>query len=701
MTHFFRIFATEKEKNKPKVMKNNYTTERYYWRNAATRIILTVLTVALIVWFLPRNEVQHFRYDVGKPWMYGSFIANFDFPIYKTEEAVQEEKDSLTRFFYPYYKYDASVEQRQIKQFLQDYKDGLPDLSDSYRQLIVERLHSIYAAGIMDTPDYNRLYRDTTSQFRLINGKESHIILMRNVYSTMAAYEHLFADPRLQEVRHILQKCNLNEYVDANLIYDKNLSESEMNDLLSSISPASGMVMSGQKIIDRGEIVNEYTYRVLNSFEQELARRSASSNELASTVIGQTLFVGILVVLFTVYLLLFRHDYFEKPRSIMMLYLLLLLFPILVSLIMQHNFLSVYIVPFAIAPMFTRVFMDSRTAYSLHVIMTLICAAAVRYQYDFIIVQLVAGTVAIYSLRELSSRAQVFKSALLITLASMATYFSLQLMQKGEALTIDKDMYYHFLANGILLLLTYPLMYLVEKTFGFTSNVTLFELSNTNKGLLRDLSEIAPGTFQHSITVGNLAAEIANRIGANSLLVRTGALYHDIGKMTEPVFFTENQAGVNPHDNIPYSESARIVISHVTEGVKMAESQNLPTIIKDFILTHHGQGLAKYFYIKQQNEHPNEEIDKAPFTYPGPNPFTREQAILMMADTVEAASRSLNEYTEESISQLVNRLIDSQVSEGFFRDCPITFRDVAQAKAVLIERLKSIYHTRISYPELK
>lgn len=461
------------------------------------------------------------------------------------------------------------------------------------------------------------------------------------------------------------------------------------------------MVMSGQKIIDRGEIVNEYTYRVLNSFEQELARRSASSNELASTVIGQTLFVGILVVLFTVYLLLFRHDYFEKPRSIMMLYLLLLLFPILVSLIMQHNFLSVYIVPFAIAPMFTRVFMDSRTAYSLHVIMTLICAAAVRYQYDFIIVQLVAGTVAIYSLRELSSRAQVFKSALLITLASMATYFSLQLMQKGEALTIDKDMYYHFLANGILLLLTYPLMYLVEKTFGFTSNVTLFELSNTNKGLLRDLSEIAPGTFQHSITVGNLAAEIANRIGANSLLVRTGALYHDIGKMTEPVFFTENQAGVNPHDNIPYTESAHIVISHVTEGVKMAESQNLPTIIKDFILTHHGQGLAKYFYIKQQNEHPNEEIDKAPFTYPGPNPFTREQAILMMADTVEAASRSLNEYTEESISQLVNRLIDSQVSEGFFRDCPITFRDVAQAKAVLIERLKSIYHTRISYPELK
>ncbi len=682
-------------------MKNSYTTERHFWRDMSTRVLLNIFAVTLIVWFLPRNEAVRLHYDIGKPWMYGSFIASFDFPIYKTEEAVKHEKDSLMKTFQPYYRYDASVEKKQSERFLADFKDGLSGLPDSYRQLIVNRLHAVYAAGIMDTPEYNRIARDTTSMFRLINGKESQSLRLQDVYSTLTAYEQLFADPRLQEVRSVLQKCNLNEYIDANLIYDKERSETDMNDLISGVSPASGMVMSGQKIIDRGDIVDETAYRVLNSFEQEMARRSASSDELATTLIGQVLFVVILVSLFTIYIVLFRHDYLEKPRSIMMLYLMLALFPILVSLVMNHHFFSVYIIPLAIAPMFARVFMDSRTAFSMHAIMVLLCAAAVRYQYEFIIVQLVAGTVAIYSLRELSSRAQVFKTALLVTIASMATYFSLQLMRKGEVVNIDSDMYIHFLVNGILLLLAYPLMYLIEKTFGFTSNVTLFELSNTNKGLLRDLSEIAPGTFQHSITVGNLASEIANRIGANSLMVRTGALYHDIGKMIDPVFYTENQANVNPHDNIPYTESARIVISHVTEGMKMAERENLPNVIKNFILTHHGRGLTKYFYIKYQNEHPDEEVDKTLFSYPGPNPFTREQAILMMADTVEAASRSLNEYTEESISQLVERLIDAQVNEGYFRDCPITFHDIAQAKVVLIERLKNIYHTRISYPELK
>lgn len=306
-----------------------------------------------------------------------------------------------------------------------------------------------------------------------------------------------------------------------------------------------------------------------------------------------------------------------------------------------------------------------------------------------------------FSLRELSSRAQVFKTAIFVTLATSLVFFSLQLIQSNDLSKLDNTMYTHFMVNGILLLLAYPLMFVIEKTFGFVSSVTLFELSNTNRGILRDLSEVAPGTFQHSITVGNLAAEIANRIGANSLLVRTGALYHDIGKMANPVFFTENQVGVDPHRGMDYRESARIIVSHVTEGVKMAEQENLPTIIKDFILTHHGTGMAKYFYIKYKNEHPDEEVDKALFSYPGPNPFTREQAILMMCDTVEAASRSLSEYTEDSISNLVNKLIDGQVAEGFFKECPITFRDIAIAKQVAIERLKSIYHTRIQYPELK
>ena len=308
---------------------------------------------------------------------------------------------------------------------------------------------------------------------------------------------------------------------------------------------------------------------------------------------------------------------------------------------------------------------------------------------------------AIYSLRELSRRAQVFRTALMVARASSIVYFALQLMQENDVTKLDAGMYYYFVINGVFLLLAYPLMYLIEKTFGFISDVTLFELSNTNKGLLRRLSEVAPGTFQHSITVGNLAAEIANKIGANSLLVRTGALYHDIGKMVSPAFFTENQVGLNPHERMTYKESAQIIISHVYEGVKEAEKANLPNVIRDFILTHHGKGMAKYFYIKYCNDHPDEKVDEEEFSYPGPNPFTREQALLMMADTVEAASRSLSSYTEESISELVERLIDQQVAAGYFKECPITFRDIGQAKLVLIERLKSIYHTRVQYPELK
>ena len=454
-------------------------------------------------------------------------------------------------------------------------------------------------------------------------------------------------------------------------------------------------------MIDRGEIVDDYTYRVLNSFEKEMKRRSATEEEITTTIIGQTIFVFILVMLFTLYLGLFRKDYFEKPRSITMLYSMITLFPILVSLMMKHNLFSVYIIPFTMVPIFIRVFMDTRTAFISHATMVLICAAAVKYQYEFIIVQLVAGLVAIYSLRELSQRAQLFKTALLVTLASIVVYYALQLMQENDFFGFDRSMNIHFIVNGIFLLLAYPLMYLIEKMFGFISNVTLFELSNTNKGLLRNLSEIAPGTFQHSITVGNLAAEIANKIGANSLLVRTGALYHDIGKMTNPVFFTENQVGVNPHERMSYKESAQIIISHVNEGLRLAEKANLPNIIKDFIKTHHGTGLAKFFYVKYQNEHPNEIVNKEDFQYPGPNPFTREQAILMISDGVEAASRSLGEYTEESISNLVNKMIDGEVADGMFTECPITFRDISQAKQVLIDRLRSIYHTRVQYPELK
>ena len=660
-----------------------------------------LVSLLVIVWFLPRNNTPQMRYDVGKPWMYASLIAKFDFPVYKSDAVIQQEKDSLLAYFQPYYNYDKGMERRQLGKLHADYPRGIPGLPAAQMRTLYDRLHRLYQAGIISTPQYNSIAKDSVNMVRVIIGKRVQSMQIGCIYSTLKAYEQLLRDNVLADYRMALQQANVVSYLQPNMTYDKNRTTTELNDLLGSVPLASGMVLSGQKIIDRGEIVNDYSYRVLASLEKETARRNVSKAEIKNTVIGQFIYVLMLLCLFTCFIVMFRPQYLGKARSVVMLYVMITVYPVMVSLFMEHSLLSVYIIPFAIGPMFIRVFMDSRIAFISHLVSMLICAVAVKYQFEFLLLQLISGLVAIYSLSDLSGRAQLFKCALFVTVANFVTFFTLQLMQTGDIGNFEVNMYSHFVANGVLLLLAYPLMFVIERTFGFTSNVTLFELSNTNKGMLRKMSEVAPGTFQHSITVGNLAAEIANRIGADSLLVRTGALYHDIGKMKAPVFFTENQVGVNPHKGLPYKESARIIISHVTEGLKMAEKANLPTFIREFILTHHGTGMAKYFYINYKNEHPDEEVDVRDFSYPGPDPFTREQAILMMADAVEAASRSLPEYTEESIKGLIDRMVDTQLEEGHFKECPITFRDIAVAKAVMLERLKSIYHTRVSYPELK
>ena len=675
--------------------------ENNYWRNFATRAVLSLVTIAVIVLLLPRRQSKLFNYEVGQVWRYPALNAQFDFPVFKTDEAIKAERDSVVRQYQPYFNYNDDVEKQQIERFRENFKNGIPGLKGGdWVNYIANRLHTLYQRGIIDPTVETQLENKGESSVRIVVGKEAVSESRDSIMTTINAYERLFMDPRLGPNRTLLQSCNLNEYIEANLVYDKDRNLAEEDDLLNTVTPASGLVQQGERIIDNGSVVDEYKARVLSSYEKALAEHNAGGNEITSTLIGQTIIVSILVILFTLYLVLFRKDYFVKPRNITMLYVMIVIFPMLTSMLMRYNKFPVYLIPFAMAPIFIRVFMDSRTAGVTHVTTILISAIAVKYQYEFIVVQLVGGLIAIYSLRELSKRSQLFLTALLVVIGEAAAYLSLQLIQVDSLTKLDGTMYYHLMISGFLLLFTYPLTLVVEKTFGFVSTVTLFELSNTNNELLRRLSQVAPGTFQHSIMVGNLAAEVANKIGAKGQLVRTGALYHDIGKMTNPAFFTENQASVNPHDKLTEKESAAIIISHVTEGLKMAEKYNLPRVIRDFISTHHGEGLTMYFYVKYKNAHPDEEVDPEPFRYPGPNPFTREQAILMMCDTVEAASRSLKEYTEENISKLVNTLIDNQVAQGYFRDCPITFRDVTVAKQTLIERLKSIYHTRIQYPKL-
>ena len=668
--------------------------------NVLLCFLFMVVTIVLIVWFLPRESRFNFQFQQGKPWQYGTLIAKFDFPVMKSDETIKRERDSLLRQYEPYYSFNDDVEKRELEQFRSDYKNGIQDLPPEFVSVIAINLHKLYQQGIIDPHDYNELIKDTTQRIRIVSGKEARSIKVAEFNSTMTAYEKLFTEELLSQNRQILQKCNLNNYIEPNLVFDKERSETAERDIMTSVPLASGVVLTGQKIIDRGEIVDARTNLILTSFQQELAKRGSNSQQMRTMLLGQIFLVSLLVISFTIYLRMFFSDYLEKPRNLMMLYALILIFPILTSLMVQYNLYTVYLIPYVMVPIFIRVFMDSRTAFMAHVITILLCAPALRFPFEFIVVELIAGIVAIFTLKELYRRSQLFKTAMIVTMTYAATYLSLELINNDDVNFIDRSMYYYFIINGILLLFVYPLMYLIEKMFGFTSNVTLVELSNTNNDLLRKLSEVAPGTFQHSIQVGNLAAEVTNKINGNSALVRTGALYHDIGKMLNPAFFTENQNGVNPHLNLSYIESAQIIIAHVTDGIKLADKYNLPGIIKDFISTHHGVSKTKYFYVSYMNEHPNEEIDDLLFTYPGPNPFTKEQAVLMMADSVEASSRSLSEYTEKSISDNVCRIIDSQVKEGCFRDCPITFRDIETAKSILTEKLKSIYHTRISYPEL-
>jgi len=672
------------------------------WRDIAWRVALVLAVVAVIVWFMPRDHRPNFKFEQNKPWNYADMTATFDFPVYKSDSVVKAEQEAVLKDYEPYYTYDAEVGPEQVRRFMQQFGRDRKGLSSDYKRIIANRLNACYAQGIVDTKSPSGVQLDSTAMLRRVDGKDAVSVAVSSVFTGLEVYELLLSDPMLRDRLSALQDLDLNEYIVPNLVYDEDRSDQSRIDLMNSVTRASGVVLRGQKIIDRGDIVDESTSRVLQSYLTEIDKRHSNDRGISSTVMGELLYVLLVVLGFTVYLTMYRKDIFDDMRSVAMLYTLLVLFAVLASILVEHNVLHVYILPFAIVPIFVRVFMDSRTAFMAHTALVLICACILQHPLEFIAVEMAAGLAAIFSLRELSSRSQLFWTATLVTLVAMLTNLSFFLIRSGDFSRIDTSEYYFLLVCGIVIFCSYPLLYIVERTFGFVSNITLIELSDMNKELLRRMSEVAPGTFQHSIQVGNLAAEIARKIGANAQLVRTGALYHDIGKTQNPIYFTENQSGgISPHDHLSLIESAQMIVSHVTEGLKLADHYNLPQQIRDFISTHHGLGKAKYFFIKYKNEHPDEPVDDLLFTYPGPNPFTKEQAVLMMADAVEAASRSLPDYTEQSIRQLVGRIIDSQVQEGYFRDCPITFRDIAYAKTVLIEKLKTIYHTRISYPEAK
>ena len=673
---------------------------KFHINNWINLLLVCVASTLCLLLALPRDSKAGYDYEVGKPWNYAPLIADFEFPIYKSAEQLAAERDSALRTFYPYYNRHEAVAQQQVRNFAADRAAGhFAGVPDAYITYAMRTLQGVYAAGVISSESMSRLTASGTCGVRVVNGTNAVTRDLGTIFSPRTAYEHIMDDEHYS--RDLLSRLKLHKYLEPNLVYDSIKTQQGKAELLSGISGSTGLVLRGERIIDRGERVNLRQKAILDSLRRESERRKEDVDNERIILFGRFGLIAAFMALLVIYLRMFRRDLYQSPHTVYLIFSVVTIFPLLTYLLCTYKFFSVYIIPFAMLPIVLRVFTDTRTAFMSHLTMILLASIPLHMPYQFILSQLLAGLVGIYCIKDLTERSQIFLTSLIVTVCTMVFGVMFELSEGGNLIGADRSWFRDIVISGVALLFTYPLLYLIEQAFGFTSSVTLIELNNTNLPIIRRLAKEAQGTFIHSIQVGNLAAEVAAKIGAKVQLVRTGALYHDIGKLINPGYFTENQGGINPHDKLSEEESARIIISHVTEGVHLAEKHRLPKVIKDFILTHHGTSMVKYFYIQAVNKKGEENVDKALFTYPGPNPFTLEQAILMMSDAVEASSRSLKEYTTEAITELVNRIIDGQVANGAFVNCPITFRDISEAKQTFIDSLQVIYHTRVSYPEIK
>ena len=671
---------------------------RFIKSNRNLLIILSLVSVLLTVYFMPASHKESYSYTVGKPWTYDVLIAPFSFSIAKSDEVWQVEADSVRAVFAPYFSRNATVAGNALADLDRFYRDSLSKVvwEESYR-IIRRRFEKVYEDGIISTSDEEilagkdlfRVYEGNTSTFR----KTSDVRSVRDAYRYVTDADVYAYD------RYTLLQHNLENFIRPNIIYDEARSESDLENQLNEISHFRGMVVEGQKIIGQGEIVDEQKSQIIQSYLDKANETSSSKQFKVLTWAGRAVFVLLCFLVMFIYLILYRIDDIES-RSI--LYFLLgftTLFIVALELFCQYSGWSVLLFPCSMLAILLRIFLDSRTALTGYLVFLLCTSLTVPMPYEYVLLQFMAGITGIYTLKELSQRSQILRTCLLIFVTYSLVWGSIQMMQLENIRDMDPWTFIFFAINCTVILLVYPLLFLIEKLFGFTSNVTLIELSNINNPLLRELAEKAPGTFQHSMQVSTLASEAATRLKANSQLVRTAALYHDIGKMDNAPFFTENQNKVNPHDKLTPQESAAIIVGHVEKGLALADKFGLPESIKGFIASHHGKGVARYFYIKYAQDHPDSAPDPLDFSYPGPNPYSKETAILMMADAVEAASRSLKEYTEDSIDELVDKIIDTQVSEGYFMDCPINWQEINRIKETFKEKLRTMYHTRISYPE--
>ncbi len=683
--------------NKPKKRKPRIRTKIFV-------PLVFIVAVLFITYIFPRQGSFNYSFNEGKPWQYGLLTAPFDFPIYKPVQQLKAEQDSILEYYEPYFIVNEEVKVDAFANFDADVNlnTKLSDLPAEYKLYIRAKLTELYENGIMRSEDFDKIHASRTGALRLKKGNIAESREIETFHTIRSAYEKVLNDAPEDIDDSLLKAADINEYIQANIIYDSETSEKARNEFIQQVDISRGMVQQGQRIIDQGEIVDTRTYNILSSLNRVTEERSGGSSKNSWRIIGQLLLILFMFASFYMYLLYFRPTEYRNRKHVIFMVLLIVIFVTLTAITIQFDLFSVYIIPFTIVTILVRTFIDSRTALYASLITVVLSALMVPYPFEFFLLQISASMVSIFMLKELSERSQLIRSSFFILFTYTVVYIGFVMYQEGSVKDTNWVMLVYFLINFIFILFSYSLIYLVERSFGFISGVTLVELSNINKPLLKELSEKAPGTFQHSLQVSNLGMAAAAKLGANASLIRTGALYHDIGKMVNPAFFTENQVpSMNPHSGLPCDESARIIINHVKDGVKIAQKNNVPQQIIDFIETHHGKSMPKYFYISWKNSNPGKEVDEDSFRYPGPNPFSKETAIMMMADAVEASSRSLSEYSEESIRELVDKIIDSQVNEGYFKLAPITFKDIQTVKNVFVDKLLTIYHSRIAYPELK
>ena len=662
-----------------------------------SKIGLFVLLVILIVMLYPSEDKFKYQFEIGKPWTYELITASFDFPIYKSEKQIAKEKEDILKDYTPYYKLDTTIINSQINKLLSDLqKKG--ETSPRIPNYIRSKFRTIYTTGIISVDDYNKLLENKKENIScILPNRVTHIIPIGKIYTPRKAYEEIINDAPIS-----LKSYDINMYLSENMKFDSITSEISKADMLKNLSLSSGMVQSGERIIDRGEIVTPSNFMVLRSLKIESEKRKTSLQQSSIVIVGEIVMILGLITLLFLYIYLFRPRIYDSLSNIVFILLVILLVVSLTAFTIRYTALSYYMVPFALLPIIIRVFFDARTSLFAHIITVLIISFMVDNAFQFALLQITIGMVAVSSLKDMSQRSQLAQSALYIFISYVLMYLAFECISEGDINRINWQYIIYFAISSVFLLFAYVLIYLFEKIFNLISSVTLVELTNINSDLMIQFSELAPGTFQHSMQVSNLATEAAKKINANSLLVRTGALYHDIGKIKHPECFIENQmGGKNPMTEIDYEEASKIIINHVSDGIEIAKKYHLPEQIINFITTHHGFGKTKYFYNSFINANPGVKPNDEVFTYPGPLPNNKETAILMMADAVEARSRSLTEYTEASIDQMVEDMIDGQIAEGEFKDAPITFRDVELVKSVFKEKIKNIYHNRIKYPDLK